>query len=53
MNRHIIIRAVMALLWIVVGIVRLVNSNDVKGAMLSFAVGAAFGISVFTMMRKK
>ncbi|MBR1382902.1 MAG: hypothetical protein IJ555_03695 [Ruminococcus sp.] len=53
MNRHIIIRAVMAVLWIGVGIFRMIQAGDVKGGLLSLAVGVAFGISAFTMLRKK
>ncbi len=53
MNRHVIIRAAMAVLWMVIGIFRMIQAGDVKGGVLSLAVGVAFGVSAFSMLRKK
>ena len=50
-NRHTIIRAIMALIWIAVGVIGIVR-HDMKMAILSFAVGALFAFSAF-MQKKK
>ena len=52
MNRHIMIRAVVAVIWVVVGVVALVRGQMAEG-LLSLAAGAAFGFSAFSMSRKK
>ncbi|ADU21672.1 hypothetical protein [Ruminococcus albus] len=52
MNRHIIIRAVLAAIWVIVGIVVLIKGQMTSG-LISLAMGAAFGFSAFSMSRKK
>ncbi len=51
MNRHIIIRAIVAVIWVVVGVVALVRGQTAEG-VISLAAGAAFGFSSFSMMKK-
>ncbi|MCR5020292.1 hypothetical protein [Ruminococcus sp.] len=52
MNRHIIIRAIIAAIWVIVGIVVLIKGQMASG-LISLAMGAVFGFSAFSMSRKK
>lgn len=52
MNRHAVIRIVIALVWIVIGIIRLI-AKDMTTGIVVLAVGIAFGVSAFMMLKKK
>ena len=52
MNRHIIIRAIIAVIWVVVGIIALAKGQMTEG-LISLVAGAAFGFSSFSMLKKK
>ena len=51
-NRHMIIRAIMAILWLVVGIIGIVR-HEIMLAVISFAACALFGFSAFRMKNQK
>lgn len=50
-NRHIIIRAIMAVIWLAAGVIALLKSQLVPG-MISLALCALFGFSAFSMSKK-
>lgn len=50
--RHVMVRAVMALVWIIVGVIQLVRHETATG-IVSLAAGLAFGFSALGMMKKK
>ena len=52
MDRHAVIRIVIALVWVVIGIVRLIQ-KDMTTGLVSIVVGIVFGVSVFMMLKKK
>ena len=52
MNRHAIIRLIVAVIWIVVGIIMLARKDVTMGAV-GILLGVAFGISGFMMLKKK
>lgn len=51
-NRHMIIRAILAVLWLIVGIIGIVKHEIIMG-VISFAACALFGFSAFSMKNKK
>ena len=50
-NRHIIIRAIMAVIWLAAGVIALLKSQLVPG-MISLALCVLFGFSAFSMSKK-
>lgn len=52
MNRHAIIRVILAIIWIVIGIIRLA-AKDMTTGIVGIVLGIAFGVSAFMMMKKK
>ena len=53
MNRHIIIRAIIAVICIIAGIAQLVSKDNTMMGIVSLVLGAAFGYSAFMMTKKK
>ena len=51
MNRHIIIRAIIAVIWIAVGIIKAVHGNMLLGAT-GILMAAAFGYSAYILFKK-
>ena len=49
--RHIIVRSIMGLIWIIAGIIGMVNGHA-ENCFLSLIVGAAFIISAVSMWKK-
>ena len=51
-NRHMIIRIIMAVIWLIVGIIGIVRHETMMG-IISFAACALFGFSAFSLKKKK
>lgn len=52
MNRHLIIRAAIAILWLVIGIIQ-ISKGASKQGVLSFAIAVAFAASAAMLLLKK
>ena len=52
MDKKVILRIAIAILWIVVGIVELVRATTVPG-IISLVVGAVFAFDAFRQIKKK
>ncbi len=50
-NRHMILRAIFAVIWLIAGVVALLKHQLVPG-LISLAMCALFGYSAFTLSRK-
>lgn len=50
-NRHMIIRAIMAVIWLVAGVIALLKSQLIPG-LISLTMCALFGFSAFAMSKK-